>query len=108
HVGQAAEIVAAPADEIALGVVVDQLEAGLDPLDLGPALVQVFQVAVDHARHHYFLALEHTLDRRGQLLNVAGVAAQEERFAVYVVPLGVVAVALVPPGADAGLTGVAV
>src|SRR5207302_10809252 len=103
-----AEVLAAPADEIALGLVVLNLQARLEPLDLAAALVQVFLVSVDHARHDHFAAFEYLRHSSRQLLGLAGVAAQEIRLAVTVVPPLAAGVGLVPPGADARFAGAAV
>ena len=54
-----AEIFTAPAEEVALGVVVLDFEADLEPLNLGSLIVQVFLVAVHHARDDDFLAGDH-------------------------------------------------
>ena len=51
HVRHAHQVLAAPAGEVALGVVVQDLEAGPQARDPGPAQVQVILVAIDHARN---------------------------------------------------------
>src|SRR5262249_22743503 len=108
HAAQPAEVLAAPADEIALGIVILNLEAGLDALNLGPALVQILLVAVHHARHHDLAALQNLGDDAGQLFRRAAEAAQKVRLAVAVVPPFAAGIGLVPPGADAGFAGTAV
>src|SRR5262249_34759815 len=99
---------AAPADELALGVLVLELEADLEPLDFGPAVVQVLLVAVHHARGDGLAAGEQLADDGGQLLGRAAEGAQQVGLAVAVVPPFAAAVGLVPPVADAGLAGAAV
>jgi hypothetical protein len=103
HAHEAAEVLAAPAEEVALRIVIQQFEADLEALDLGPAIVQVFLVAVDHARGGDLLALQHLIDDAGEFVGVAAEAAQQERLGVAVVPPFAAGVGLIPPGADAGL-----
>src|SRR5262249_31488837 len=55
HALEPAEIFAAPADEIALRVVILNLQARFHPLDFGAAIVQILLVAVHHARDNNFL-----------------------------------------------------
>ena len=107
HPGHAAEVLAAPADEIALRVVVLQLEADFEPLDAGTAQVQVFQVAVDHAGHDRFLAGQDLPHGRDQLIGRAGVGAEQVRLAVAHGPPLAAGIRLVPVFAGEGLAGVA-
>src|SRR5260370_30978501 len=108
HALQAAEVLAAPADEIGLGIVILDLQAGLDSANLGPALMQVLLVAVHHAGHDHLAALQDLGDDAGQLFRRAGEAAQQIRLAVAVVPPFAAGIGLIPPGADAGFAGPAV
>src|SRR5262249_6839742 len=75
---------------------------------LGLAIVQVFLVAVHHARNDDFFVVIHLRHDADELFRWAAIAAQEERFAVAVVPPLAAGVGLVPPGADAGFAGAAV
>src|SRR5260370_41465594 len=108
HALQAAEVLAAPADEIALGIVILNLQAGLDALNLGPALMQVLLVAVHHAGHDHLAALQDLGDDAGQLFRRAGAPAKKIRLALAVVPPFAAGIGLIPPGADAGFAGPAV
>jgi len=69
HPGEAAEVLAAPADEVALLVVGGQLEAAAQPLDLGPPQVQVVLVAVHHAGDDDLLVVEDVLDGGGEFVH---------------------------------------
>src|SRR5260221_548346 len=81
-----ADVLAAPADEVALRVVVLNLEARLHALDLRGLLVQGFLVAVHHARDDDFLVGEDLGDEAGELIDLAGVGAHQERLAVRHAP----------------------
>ena len=83
HAVQPAKILAAPADKITLGVVILQLQADAQPLDLGPAVVQVLFVSVDHARGDDFAASEHLGHDAGQLFRLAAEAPQKEGLGVW-------------------------
>src|SRR5262249_11853834 len=80
HAGQPAEVLAAPADEVALGVVVE-LQAGLDALDLALHRLHVV-VRTDHAGDDHLLAGDDLLDGADELVHLAGVRPQQVRLAV--------------------------
>ena len=105
HAGDRAEVVAAPAREVALRVVVLQLEAGFHPLNSRGAKLQRHLVPIDHAGDDDLLASEHRLHDADQLVRRPGIAAEQIWLAVAHVPPLATGVGLIPIVADAGLAG---
>ena len=108
HAGDAAKVLAAPADEIALGIVILKLQAGPQPLNAGPPQMEVVLVAVHHARHDDLFARHDLLHGDGQFVHLAGKAAQQERLAVAHGPPLTAGIALVPIIAGARFAGPAI
>ena len=76
HAVEPDEIFAAPADEVALGIVILQLETGFEPLNPRPPQVQIILVAVYHAGHDHFLAGDDIRRRCGKFIHITSEAAQ--------------------------------
>src|SRR5262249_23502260 len=108
HSFDQAEVLGTPADEIPLGIVILQLETRLEPLNLGLLLVQVLLVAIDHGSDDDFFIVVDGGDGIDELLYLARVRAQHERFAVAHAPPFAAGIGLVPVVADARLTGAAI
>src|ERR1700731_2520145 len=77
-------------------------------MDAGPAQVEIVLVAVHHAGDDRFLAGEDVVDGAGELIDLAAIAAQQERLPGTHAPPFAAGVRLVPVVADACFAGAAV
>ena len=101
------EFLHAPPGKIAIRNIVLDLQARLEPLELGGAELQGVLVAVHHARHGGLLPGQNLLDGNRAFLRLAAERAEQVRFGMAHRP-PVAGINLVPIPVDAGFTRAAV